>query len=229
MLHRKSDRRQARAVYARDGRKHDTRRALLDAALDLLEGGRSFDALSLRELTREVGIVPAAFYRHFRDVEELGLALVDESMTTLRRMIREAREVPDPQRIIRNSVDTLVSAVRANPRHFRVISREMHGGMPTLRERIRREIASFTNELALDFGRLPLLNRWSAEDLQMIAGLMVTAMVQIAEAVLEVPAGDPDAQARVVRMAEKQLRLIALGVPQWQSAPTSARAPSPSP
>lgn len=222
MLSRHRDRARARAGHARDTRKAQTRQALLDAALDLLEGGRSFGTLSLREITRAVGVVPAAFYRHFRDVEELGLALVDESMTTLRRMIREARETPlDPERIIRRSVETLVRHVHANRRHFRFISREMHGGMAALRERIRREIQSFTSELALDLGRLPYLNRWSAADLQMIAGLMVNAMVQIAEELLEAPAGTED---EVVRTAEKQLLLISLGVPQWRPAPPTPAA-----
>jgi AcrR family transcriptional regulator len=37
------------------------------ASLRLLED-RSFSALSLREVTREAGIVPAAFYRHFDSI-----------------------------------------------------------------------------------------------------------------------------------------------------------------
>ena len=227
MLTRHRERARARASYGRETRKVQTRQALLDAALDLLASGKSFGSLSLREITREVGVVPAAFYRHFRDVEELGLALVDESMTTLRHMIREAREAPlDPERIIRRSVETLARHVHANRRHFRFISREMHGGMPALRERIRREIQSFTSELALDLGRLPFLNRWSAADLQMIAGLMVNAMVQIAEELLEAPADRPEAQAAVMATAEKQLLLISLGVPQWRAAaPAPAAAP----
>ncbi len=223
MLTRHRDRARARAGHARDTRKVHTRQALLNAALDLLEGGKSFSSLSLREITREVGIVPAGFYRHFRDVEELGLALVDESMTTLRHMIREARETPlDPEPIIRRSVETLARHVHANRRHFRFISREMHGGMLALRERIRREIQSFTSELALDLGRLPWLNQWSAADLQMIASLMVNAMVLIAEEIMEVPADRPEAQETVMRIAEKQLLLISLGVPQWRSAPAPA-------
>lgn len=225
MLTKHKDRARARTGYARETRKVQTRQALLEAALELLQGGRSFASLSLREITREVGVVPAAFYRHFSDVEELGLALVDESMSTLRRMIREARETPlDPERIIRRSVETLVRHVHANRRHFRFIASEMHGGVPALRERIRREIQSFTSELALDLGRLPFLNRWSAEDLQMIAGLMVNAMVSIAEGILEAPADRPQAEEEVIRSAEKQLLLISLGVPQWRS---SRPAPAP--
>jgi AcrR family transcriptional regulator len=225
MLNRHKDRARARESYGRETRKVQTRQALLDAALDLVEAGKGFSSLSLREITRAVGVVPAAFYRHFPDVDELGLAVVEESMSTLRRMLREPRETPlPPDRIIRRSVELLARHVRANRRHFRFIASEMHGGTPALRERIGREIQAITSELALDLGRLPYLNKWSAEDLRMIAGLMVNAMVLIAAALLEVPPDQPQAEAEVMRTAEKQLLLISLGVPQWRSAPPAATA-----
>ena len=36
--------------------------------------------------------MPNAFYRHFRNTDELGLALVEEVGVTLRRLLREARQ-----------------------------------------------------------------------------------------------------------------------------------------
>ena len=66
-------------------RRGDTRKLLIDTALSMLDGDKSFDGLSLRELTREVGIVPTGFYRHFPDMDALGLALVEESFRSLRR------------------------------------------------------------------------------------------------------------------------------------------------
>lgn len=228
MLVRKRDRVKARERYGKEERKLQTRRALLDAALSLLEGDKSISSLSLREITREVGVVPAAFYRHFPDVESLGLALVDEAMGTLRQMIREARESPmPPEHIIRRSVETLVRHVHANRRHFRFIAREMYGGSRALRERIRREIQSFTSELALDLGRLPWLNKWSSEDLQMVAGLMVNAMVFIAQSILDAPAERPQAEDEIIRVAEKQLTLISLAVPQWRSSTRRAAEAAP--
>ena len=75
----------------RDDRKQQTRQTLLDAALKLMGDGRSFVSISLREVTREAGVVPTAFYRHFKDMDELGLALVDEVTMSLRRLLREER------------------------------------------------------------------------------------------------------------------------------------------
>ena len=65
--------------------------ALLSAALELMSEGRGFGALSLREITARAGVVPATFYRHFANVDELGLALVEESGVMLRRLLRDVR------------------------------------------------------------------------------------------------------------------------------------------
>jgi len=43
-------------------------------------------------VARDAGIVPAGFYRHFQDMDELGSALVDESVRRLRQLLRAARE-----------------------------------------------------------------------------------------------------------------------------------------
>lgn len=219
----KQRRRTARGGYSRDEQKLHTRQALLQAALQLLEH-QNFDGLSLREITREAGIVPTAFYRHFRDMEELGLALVEESMSTLRQMIRSARATPLPaQHTIRRSVEILVRHVHAHRTHFRFIVREMYSG-GAVRQAIRREIQSFAHELALDLSRLPHLNQWSAEDLQMISGLMVNAMVSTAAVLLEAPPDRPETERQIRREAEKQLRLIILGVPHWKPAAPSGPA-----
>ena len=83
------------------------------AALKLLDD-RSFSALSLREVTREAGIVPAGFYRHFESMEALGLVLIDESFRVLRDMLRSARAGKlDPNRVIESSVEIVVGSIAA--------------------------------------------------------------------------------------------------------------------
>ena len=210
----------------RQERKQRTRRALLDAALELLEG-QSFSSLSLRQVTRAAGIVPTAFYRHFDDMEELGLILIDESFQTLRRMIRAARtDPPTNEHVIGNSVAILVGYVHEHDTHFRFIARERFGGVAALRHAIRREIRLFASDLATDLARFPYLDRWTTEDLQLLAGLMVNAMVSTAEAILDAPPKDPAAEAEIVATAERQLRMIVLGVPQWRSSGARALPPA---
>jgi AcrR family transcriptional regulator len=203
----------------RQERKQRTRQALLDAALELLDE-QSFSSLSLRQVTRAAGVVPTAFYRHFDDMEELGLALIDESFRTLRAMIRAARADPRTNdHMIRNSVELLVRYVHEHDTHFRFIARERFGGVAALRQAIRVEIRLFASDLATDLARLPYLDRWSTEDLQLLAGLMVNAMVSTAEAILDAPPEDPSAEAEIVTTAGRQLRMITLGVPEWHGSP----------
>ena len=72
--------------------KEKTLRSLVEAAFSQLSAERSFASLSLREVAREAGIAPTSFYRHFRDVDELGLTMVDESGLMLRQLMRQARQ-----------------------------------------------------------------------------------------------------------------------------------------
>lgn len=79
-------------IKNRSQQKEVTRRAIIDAAISQLSADTSFASLSLREVARNAGIAPNSFYRHFKDMEELGLTLVDESGLTLRQLMRKARQ-----------------------------------------------------------------------------------------------------------------------------------------
>jgi AcrR family transcriptional regulator len=178
-----------------------------------MDAGETFDALSLRSVARAAGVVPGAFYRHFASMDDLGLALIDESFRTLREMLRGAREARLPaQGVIRHSVEILVRHVRENRQHFVFISRARASGNPILRRAIRTEIRLFASELATDLARLPGMREWSTDDLNMLASLIVSAMISTVEAILDTPTEEVE----IARVAEKQLRLTMLGVPQWR-------------
>ncbi|WP_410644798.1 TetR family transcriptional regulator [Amycolatopsis sp. lyj-346] len=199
---------------SRQERKLRTRQALLDTALELL-ADRSFATLSLREVAKGAGIVPTAFYRHFASMEELGVALVEEATRTLRGMIRSARTDPDTCRgMISASVTTLHRFVRAHEDHFRFLTRERYAGGP-LAQAIAAELRLFSGDLAIDLARFPKLREWSTEDLHMLADLIVSVMLTTIVELLEArPGGD----AKITGTAEKRLRLVLLGVPQWKSS-----------
>src|ERR1700738_5205455 len=178
----RSGRARSREGPSREERKEATRRAIVAAVLKLL-GARSFSGLSLREVTREAGIVPAAFYRHFESMEALGLVLIDESFRSLRDTLRGARAGKlDPNRVIESSVEILVGSVAEEREHWRFISRERSTGVSVLRYAIRTEIRLITSELATDLARFPRLNQWSTEDLNVLATLFVNSMIVVAEA-----------------------------------------------
>ncbi len=207
---------------SRAERKERTRQALITGTLRLLDG-RSLASLSLREVSREAGIVPTAFYRHFESMDELGVALVEECTRTLRHLIRDARRDPsdDP---IAGTVAILARYVREHGPDFRFLIRERAGGMPAVVRAIATALKLFTNELTIDLARMPGLHSWSGADLEMAADLMVGAMLQTIQALAELDprwAGD---EADVINRAERQLRLIALGMAGWQQSTDGAKA-----
>ena len=199
-------------------RKERTRRAILDAALELCEDS-SLVALSLRQVAKEVGVVPTAFYRHFDSIEALGLTLVDESFVSLRAMLRDVRrssQEPSFTEIVDASVEVLVEHVQAQRGHFLFIARERAAGPPAVRERIRHEIELAEQELAADVASLPQVTTWSDADLRILSNLIVMTMVATAEQL--VAAGDRRAEERVRDNARSQLRMVLIGALQWRSA-----------
>ncbi|SEC46234.1 TetR family transcriptional regulator [Streptomyces melanosporofaciens] len=200
----------------RQAQKEKTRRALMDAALGLLED-QSLSSLGLREVTRVVGVAPAAFYRHFRDLSDLGVALVEESLGSLHHMIGAilAGQDGDEERIDA-TVEAVAEHVRRYPAHIRFIARERHGGVRAVREAIAAELDRFADEVAADFSPRLTPDGWPPEDVRMLAELYVDHMVMTATAFLEAQPDQPRLERRVADTARKQLMLISLGRRHWR-------------
>ncbi|ACL33315.1 DNA-binding transcriptional repressor FabR [Glaesserella parasuis gx033] len=129
--------------------KEKTRRALVDAAFNQLTADKSFSNLSLREVAREAGIAPTSFYRHFKDMDELGLAMVDESGLILRQLMRQARKrLEKGGSVIAISVETFFELIEDRPNMFRLLLRERSGTSQEFRTATSREIQHFVAELA---------------------------------------------------------------------------------
>ena len=204
-------------VHSRQAQKERTREAILAAALRLSHD-HGFAQLSLRQVTRLAGVVPTAFYRHFQSMDEVGLALVEQSFTTLREMIRGAQRDPDiVDNLIDASADVLVAAVKQNREHFAFVARERLGGSAAVRAVIQHELELFISELAVFLARVPQLQAWSAEDVKMISGVFVRNMVYRAEQVVETPVGRVDLEEEIKRKARREMRMIVLGFKAWRS------------
>jgi AcrR family transcriptional regulator len=205
----------AAPVESRGERKGRTRRAILDATLDLCEES-SLVALSLRQVTKEVGIVPTAFYRHFDSIEDLGLALVEESFASLREMLRDVRRSdPTYQNIIDSSVAVLGEHVQNHRDHFAFIARERVAGPPAVRSAIRHQIELVERELAADLARLTDPAYWTTEDLGVLSNMIVTSMVGITETIIS---ARPEAQRAIAEQARSQLRMLLVGALHWRSS-----------
>lgn len=216
-----------RAPTSRDERKLQTRQALLDAALELGRQGGSLASISLREVAREAGVVPTAFYRHFRDMDELGLALVDDVCLRLRQIIREARASARGARdvAVQRSVRGFVTYVLANERAFEFLTRERFGASRAVRQAVAREIRYFSGELAGDLRAAPPFSAMPGEDVEMVADLVVHTVLDLTADLLDLGKGQSVREHEITARAIKQLRLIFLGAAQWR--PERGAVPSP--
>ena len=166
--------------------KERTRRSLVEAAFSQLSAERSFASLSLREVAREAGIAPTSFYRHFRDVDELGLTMVDESGLMLRQLMRQARQrIAKGGSVIRTSVS---SAFRAA---------------------VAREIQHFIAELA-DY--LELESHMPRAFTEAQAEAMVTIVFSAGAEALDV---GPEQRRQLEERLVLQLRMISKGAYYW--------------
>lgn len=137
------------SIGVRAIQKEKTRRALVDAAFNQLSAEKSFSNLSLREVAREAGIAPTSFYRHFKDMDELGLTMVDESGLILRQLMRQARKrIETGGSVVAISVETFFEFIEERPNMFRLLLRESSGTSQAFRTAASREIHHFVAELA---------------------------------------------------------------------------------
>ncbi|WP_371187028.1 HTH-type transcriptional repressor FabR [Thalassotalea maritima] len=186
--------------------KEKTRRLLIEAALNLLSAERSFSSLSLREVTKEAGLAATSFYRHFNDMDELGLTLVDEAGLTLRQLMRQARQrIAKGGSVIQISVKTFMEFIDSNGNEFRLLLRERSGTSAEFRAAVNREIRFFTMELC-DY--LQKTNDLDAEIAYLQANAAATIVFSTGAEALDADAAErEELQDRMI----KQLRFIARG------------------
>ncbi len=193
--------------------KERTRRSLIEAAFNQLSAERSFASLSLREVSREAGIAPTSFYRHFRDVDELGLTMVDESGLMLRQLMRQARQrIAKGGSVIRTSVATFMEFIGNNPNAFRLLLRERSGtsaAFRAFRAAVQREVQHFIAELA-DY--LEIENHMPRSFTEAQAEAMVTIVFSAGAEALDI---DMEHRRLLEERLVLQLRMISKGAYYW--------------
>lgn len=141
------------------GRKaHISSDELITAALALLGPQRSISSLSLREVAREAGIAPNSFYRHFRDMDELAISLIELAGSSLRKIIGEARQRASAERsVVRTSMEVFMEQLSADERFLHILLREGRVGSPGFKQAVERQLCVFEDELRSDLIRLEQL------------------------------------------------------------------------
>ncbi len=143
-----------RATPEKREEKARTRAALLRAALQL-GAAHGFSSVGLREVAREAGIAPTSFYRHFADMEELGLALAQELVVPLLHSVRAEAERPPAANgdTVLSVIDAALKSAAADPELTRFMLAELAGCSPRLRAALRGAVMDFADGLRALFER----------------------------------------------------------------------------
>ena len=197
--------------------KQQTRKALMEAARNLMDSGRGFGSLSLREVTRLAGIVPTGFYRHFQDMDELGMALVAEVGETFRATLSEVRRNEfEMGGMIEASTRIFIDAVAANRGQFLFLAREQYGGSQAVRQALGELRKRITEDLSRDLqlmSRMPGLDKLA---LEVLADLVVKAVFATLPDLIDPPASNQPAHLRPEAKIIEQLRFIMIGGKHWR-------------
>jgi AcrR family transcriptional regulator len=196
--------------------KQQTRQALMDAALSLMESGRGFGSLSLREVTRGAGIVPTGFYRHFTDMDQLGLALVAEVGETFRAAIRRVRRHEFEMRgMIDASVRIFLDEVAANRAQFLFLAREQYGGSQAVRQAIAALRERITDDLVADLELMNRMPHLEGPAREVVSDLVVKTVFATLPELIDPPADNLPAHLEAEAKIIQQLRFIMIGGKHW--------------
>lgn len=132
---------------------------LIQAAMSLIGPTRSMATLSLREVARTAGIAPNSFYRHFRDVDELGIALIALAGSSLRHVFSEARQrISAGSSVVQTSLKVFYEQLNAKERYLELLLCEGRVGSLAYQAEVDRQLQFFEHELTSDLIRLEALN-----------------------------------------------------------------------
>jgi AcrR family transcriptional regulator len=165
-----------------------TREKLIKVALHL-SAQKGFGALSLREVAQAAELSPNAFYRHFRDMEELGLALLDEVGLSLRRLLRTARKDSQGKKegLTEFSVEIFMKYVNENKNLFRLFLGERQGASGSFRHAIHKEMDLFITDLTEDLERISSIHQQQFRHPSYAAEAIVAVVFTVGAEALDLP------------------------------------------
>lgn len=199
-----------------------SRQDIIVAALKLLGPSRSVSTLSLREVAREAGIAPNSIYRHFRDLDELAVALIELAGQSLRQVIGEARQrSTSEQSVVQGCTDAFMDQLRADDRLLHILLREGTVGSDAFKHAVERQLNFFEDELRLDLIRLARLKKTGLYEPALTAKAITRLVFSMGATALDLPEDKyPELNEQIVLM----VRMIIVGTQTLAASKTKASA-----
>jgi len=130
--------------------RHERRRQLLDAALELFVT-RGYHAAAMDEIAERAGVSKPVLYQHFPSKLELYLALLDESVDTLVDKVRDAlKSNPENKQRVAATFGAYFEYVGGQGQAYRLVFESDLGNEPAVRDRLdrgQRECAAMVSQV----------------------------------------------------------------------------------
>ncbi|MEN1940775.1 HTH-type transcriptional repressor FabR [Luteimonas sp. MJ246] len=200
-----------------------TREDLIAAALALLGPNRSVSTLGLREVTREAGIAPNSFYRHFRDIDELAVTLIDRAGSSLRTIIGQARHrASTGHGVVRSSVEAFFDRLRADDKFLNLLLREGLAGSDAYKQAVDAQLRFFEEELHVDLIRLAEATGIPLHAPELVARAITRLVFAVGASAMDLP---PERDAEQIDELTSMVKMIVIGARGMHaSASTGASA-----
>lgn len=166
-----------------------TKEELFQATLNLIGPEKSIASLSLREVAREAGIAPNSFYRHFKDIDELAIELIDRAGGVLRQILLEARKKAAHSQgsIVRSSVEVFIEQLDADEGNLSLLLRESYTGSSSYKKAVERQLNFFQQELHDDLIVLEKLNHTKTAYPEIVAKAITQLVFNMGAKVIDIP------------------------------------------
>ncbi len=182
---------------------------LIAAALKLVGPHRSISTLSLREIAREAGIAPNSFYRHFRDIDELAIALIELAGTSLRKVLSEARQRATTTRsVVQTSIEVFMEQLSIDDGFLPILLREGRAGSTAFKQAVDRQLCFFEEELQQDLVRLAALRGQTLHEPALAARAITRLVFAMAPVAMDLP---PEGQEKMMAEMMTMIRMILAG------------------
>lgn len=202
-------------MAARADKKARTRNRLMDSALAIIGFGANFASISLREVAKTAGVVPTSFYRHFGDMEELGLAMVDELGLNLRRLMRGSFDAKESlEDIVGHCAEAYFRYVLENANLVQFVNQSRTGGTEALQNAIRNELQFLSGRISTELsGYLPEIK---SHDRDTVANLVVSVLMENTTHLLAMPVESSALQEELKERTVDQINIILAGAKVWK-------------
>jgi len=167
--------------------KEKTSLALIEAALELCSE-EGYASLSLRSVARKAKIAPTSFYRHFRDIDELGVAMVDNGAIVLNEWLGRLIDKMSFTKIENDSLNILtqfienftvsfaksfIDYMKNNEYLLRLFFQERTGSSEALRNSISNSEKKLTEKLSKHLHKIDQELKIGFEDISLISETML--------------------------------------------------------